>query len=139
MKGKITKRGAPIEITFGEKTEEEKLSKIKNLTTTSKLGKQIGRRLYRSDNRVLMNATVKIEGGYSKSHAKKMQKRGVESDQYYYLAFGTDPDLNYTPRQLLDEIHDAMKDFYDQIKNTNKYDVQGEARINRIQIMYNIL
>lgn len=138
MQVRRAKRNAPIQITFGEQTEAEKRQAIQDLKVSSKLGRKLTRRLYPSSFKILRNLTVKVEGGFSKAYSKILNKKGIAADGYYFLAFATEVDVMYTPSIMRNEIVKAMIEFEKLIdQKSEHYNLTGEPRINRLEILFN--
>ena len=79
MKSRKTGKSNKSRLTFGERNDQSKISKINNLKTSDKLAKQITKGLYAGgrgvgDTRQIM---VKVKGGYNPKYAKQLDKKGV--------------------------------------------------------------
>lgn len=138
MKVRRTNKSSRVLLSFGERTEDRKVSKISSLKTSSKIAKQITKGIYAGgkSSEDVRKIIVKIEGGYSKSQIRRLAKQGVTADPYHYFSFPTSTELQYTPRQVLKSIQKAMEEYGEMSPKKGDGYTMTVPRIRRVSIDY---
>ena len=142
MKVRKTGKSDKVRVTFGERIDERKMSKISSLKTTSKTGRQITKGLYNKTKgkypEDLRQVRVTVKGGYSHRYSKHLQRQGVANNEYNYFSFPSDPDTQWTQKKILQHVKDSMQKFTElkDVKVAGKYESMTTPRISEITIDY---
>lgn len=151
---KTGKKRKAVNIKFGERSEEKKINKISSGKSAKKITNDLKKLTYGKV--PPKQVVIKIKSGYSPRYAKRLEKKGISADEYFYTGYAYPVDEVITPaavRKFAAEKMDQHIQKYEQTIQATEagtigeaaatgeafgasYELEGEPRISEIEIEY---